>query len=276
MSLRRPETQRRHTLLFLALARQQSPILLDADVDMAGVRAHRAASSADGRASYAAYVVHGAARELARHPEANAAIHGRLAPRLSRFDRVSAKVAFDKTIGEVRAVVSGLLPDADRATLEEIEQRIRYFKAADPERAPELRGVRTLQRLPRPLAAAAFRLATARLRRRPELLGTFSVSSLGHRSVGGFYPIGGTAVSLGMGRVREVPVVRDGSIVSGHVMRLSLVFDHRVLDGAMAADILHDIKTRLEKWNGCDAATPSPDRRVAAPARAAATVGGVA
>jgi pyruvate/2-oxoglutarate dehydrogenase complex dihydrolipoamide acyltransferase (E2) component len=276
MSVRRPEPERRHTLLFLALARQQSPILLDADVDMAGVRAHRAASPADRRPSYAAYVVHDAARELARHPEANAAIHGRLAPRLARFGQVSAKVAFDKAIGDVRAVVSGLLPDADRATLQEIEQRIRYYKGADPQRAPELKGVRTLQRLPRPLAAAAFRLATARLGRRPELLGTFSVSSLGHRSVGGFYPLGGTAISLGMGRVREVPVVRDGGIVVGHVMRLSLVFDHRVLDGAMAADILHDIKARLEAWNGCDAATPSADHRVPAAAAAAATVSGVA
>jgi len=49
-----------------------------------------------------------------------------------------------------------------------------------------------------------------------------------------------------VGRVMERPVVRDGQIVIGRIMRLSLAFDHRAFDGGEAADLLADIKTNLE------------------------------
>jgi pyruvate/2-oxoglutarate dehydrogenase complex dihydrolipoamide acyltransferase (E2) component len=167
---------------------------------------------------------------------------------LRRFDQVVAKIAFDRRIRDTQAVVSGLAPDADRASLAELDAIIRYFKTCDVQTAPELAGMRALHRLPWPLAAVAFRMATGRLRRRPDVLGTFSVSSLGHRAVSGFYPLGGTAVSIGVGRVRDRPVVRDGAIVTAPTMRLGLVFDHRVFDGALAADLLDDIVSRLEHW----------------------------
>ena len=246
--------ERRHTLLFLRLARQQAAILLDTEVDMTAVLYDRARSGND-RAAFISYVIHGAARALAAHPDANAMVTGgrRGRARYRRYDAVVAKVAFDRQVGGVRAVMAGLIGDAARTDLQAIDERVRYFKACDPATAPELAGMRALQRLPWPLARAGFAVATARLRRRPELLGTFAVSSLGHRAVAGFYPLGGTAVSLGIGRIREVPVVRDGTVVVAPILRLGMVFDHRVLDGALAADVLSDIRQRLETWDGTTA-----------------------
>lgn len=250
--------------------------MLDADVDMSGVAAHRGACASEHRAGYTAYVVHDAARVLARHPEANAAIGGRVVPRLARYERVTAKVAFDQHIGDVRAVVSGLLPDADRTTLDQIQRRIRYYKTADPQSAPEHAGIRLLHRLPAPVAAVAFRAAVGSLRRRQHVMGTFSVSSLGHRAVAGFYPLGGTAISFGLGRVRDVPVVRDRQVVPGRVMRLGLVFDHRVIDGALAADILHDVKIRLEAWNAPKRTASTADPRLTQAATTPAPAGAAA
>ena len=78
------------------------------------------------------------------------------------------------------------------------------------------------------------------------MFGTLAITSLGHRPVDGFQSVGGTPVTLGVGRVMERPVVRDGQIVIGRIMRLSLAFDHRAFDGGEAADLLADIKTNLE------------------------------
>lgn len=50
---------------------------------------------------------------------------------------------------------------------------------------------------------------------------------------------------LGTGRISEKPVVRDGQIVIGQLMALSLSFDHRIIDGATAQQAMNHIKQLL-------------------------------
>ena len=50
---------------------------------------------------------------------------------------------------------------------------------------------------------------------------------------------------LGTGRITEKPVVKNGEIVIAPVMALSLSFDHRIVDGAMAQHFLNYIKQLL-------------------------------
>lgn len=50
---------------------------------------------------------------------------------------------------------------------------------------------------------------------------------------------------LGIGRIAEKPVVRDGEIVAAPVLALSLSFDHRIIDGATAQNALNHIKRLL-------------------------------
>ncbi len=77
---------------------------------------------------------------------------------------------------------------------------------------------------------------------------TFTVTSLGKRS--GLlatpilnYPEVGI---LGVHRIKERPVVRDGAIEIGKVMLLSLTFDHRIVDGHVGAAFAYDIIDTLE------------------------------
>jgi pyruvate dehydrogenase E2 component (dihydrolipoamide acetyltransferase) len=51
---------------------------------------------------------------------------------------------------------------------------------------------------------------------------------------------------LGIGRIEEKPVVRDGKVVIRRILPLSLSFDHRVVDGAEAARFLQTVIARLE------------------------------
>ncbi|PLT34360.1 dihydrolipoamide acetyltransferase family protein [Bacillus sp. V5-8f] len=50
---------------------------------------------------------------------------------------------------------------------------------------------------------------------------------------------------LGIGRIAEKPIVRDGEIVAAPVLALSLSFDHRIIDGATAQNALNHIKRLL-------------------------------
>jgi pyruvate dehydrogenase E2 component (dihydrolipoamide acetyltransferase) len=77
---------------------------------------------------------------------------------------------------------------------------------------------------------------------------TFTITNLGGYGVEAFTPIVNppeTAI-LGVGRIAQRPAVVDGQIVPRDLMYLSLAFDHRVVDGAPAAQFLQRVKECLE------------------------------
>jgi pyruvate dehydrogenase E2 component (dihydrolipoamide acetyltransferase) len=107
----------------------------------------------------------------------------------------------------------------------------------------------------KPLAqlAAEGRDLAARTREgraRPEEVtgGTFTITNLGTSDIDGFTPIINPPQVgiLGLGRVVEKPVIAGEQIVKGSTMYLSLTFDHRVVDGAPAAEFLQTVKGLLE------------------------------
>lgn len=78
--------------------------------------------------------------------------------------------------------------------------------------------------------------------------GTFTLTNLGMFEVDGFTPIlrpPETGI-LGVGRVKEKPAVYKGEISIRPMMFVSLTFDHRVVDGAPAAEFLQDLARCLE------------------------------
>ncbi|MGO9751705.1 MAG: 2-oxo acid dehydrogenase subunit E2 [Solirubrobacteraceae bacterium] len=83
----------------------------------------------------------------------------------------------------------------------------------------------------------------------PELSGaTFTVTDSIVFEIATLTPliIAPQCAALAAGPVREVPVVREGQVVAGHTMGLTLACDHRILYGARAAAFLHQIKAHLE------------------------------
>jgi len=78
--------------------------------------------------------------------------------------------------------------------------------------------------------------------------GTFTITNLGVHEIDAFTPVINLpeAAILGAGRIQPKPVVRDGEIVVRQMWTLSLVFDHRLVDGAPAARFLQWIKQLVE------------------------------
>ena len=77
---------------------------------------------------------------------------------------------------------------------------------------------------------------------------TFQTSNLGMFDVVDFVSIITVpqAASLSIGAIRQIPVVRDGQIVIGEIMNVTLSVDHRVADGAVAAQFLQELKRLLQ------------------------------
>jgi pyruvate dehydrogenase E2 component (dihydrolipoamide acetyltransferase) len=55
------------------------------------------------------------------------------------------------------------------------------------------------------------------------------------------------ACILAVGGIREIPVIKNGQVVPGHMMKVTLSCDHRVVDGATGAAFLQTLKGMLEE-----------------------------
>lgn len=77
---------------------------------------------------------------------------------------------------------------------------------------------------------------------------TFTISNLGMFGIEEFTAIINppNACILAVGAIKEVPVVEDGEIVPGKRMKLTLSSDHRIVDGATAAQFLNTLRQMLE------------------------------
>jgi pyruvate dehydrogenase E2 component (dihydrolipoamide acetyltransferase) len=86
---------------------------------------------------------------------------------------------------------------------------------------------------------------------RPEEMadGTFSISNLGMFGIDSFSAVINPpeGAILAVGRIRQEPVVSDGAVVPGQRLAMTLSCDHRVVDGAVGAKFLAELRTLVER-----------------------------
>ena len=159
-------------------------------------------------------VVRAAAVTLRKHPGVNASFHGET---IRRHQAVHVGIAVAVEDG----LITPVLRDADQKGLFQI--------AADSRDLVERTRGRKL--------------------RQQELSGaTFSISNLGMFPVDEFSAIINPpeGAILAVAAIVDKPVVVDGQLAVGKRMRVTLSCDHRVMDGAMGARFLADLKAALE------------------------------
>ncbi len=165
--------------------------------------------------SYTAILIKAVAMALLEHPLAN-----------STLESDEIKIFDDVNIGVATATEHGLsvpvVHNADKKTLQEIDSSVNRFVAE---------------------------ANAGRLKKEDLTGGTFTVTNLGMFGVDFFTPIINPpeAAILGVGALRQRPVVVDGRVDIAPAMTLSLSYDHRILDGAPAAVFLSRIREIVEK-----------------------------
>ena len=205
----------------MAEAKATAPhFYLTSEVDMSAAVAARARikeMSGEGEVvpSFNDMVVKACAIALRRFPRANGSYKD---GRLELHSRVNVGIA----VAAPDALVVPTVFDADRKGLREIaaDARALAAKVRDGSVTP------------------------------PELSGaTFSVSNLGMYGIRSFGAIVDSpqAGILAVGEIAERPVVKDGRIVPGKTMEMTLSCDHRVLYGADGAEFLAEVRRLLEE-----------------------------
>jgi pyruvate/2-oxoglutarate dehydrogenase complex dihydrolipoamide acyltransferase (E2) component len=159
-------------------------------------------------------VLKACAASLRQVPELNARLDG---DAIVYHDRYDIGVAVQTDQGLVVPVVRG----CDTRSLDELR--------ADVERLAD--GARAGRLKPEELRGSTFTVTSA-----GKLGGLLQTPIVNHPEV----------AILSIGRIAERPVVRDGNVVAARTGYISLTFDHRVVDGARAAEFGLDVIRRLE------------------------------
>ena len=159
--------------------------------------------------TYTDLLVKVVANALGEHPRINATLTDEGIHLLSEIN-IGVAVALED------GLVVPVVQNADKERLSEISTQVRDFA----ERA------RSNQLTPGELQG-----------------GTFTITNLGNFGIDAFTPIINPPESaiLGVGRIVKKPVVHDDEIAIRSMLTLSLTFDHRVIDGAPAAQFLQTI-----------------------------------
>jgi pyruvate dehydrogenase E2 component (dihydrolipoamide acetyltransferase) len=166
------------------------------------------------KVSFNDIVIRAVAASLRRHPKVNSSWQG---------DKI--RTNHHVNVGVAVAVEEGLLVPvvrfADQKSLSQIAEEVKSFaqKAKDKKLQPsDWEG------------------------------NTFTVSNLGMFGIEEFTAIINAPDSciLAVGGIKETPVVKNGQVVPGKVMKITLTCDHRVVDGATGAAFLQTLKAMLE------------------------------
>ena len=113
-------------------------------------------------------------------------------------------------------------------------------------RDADKKGVSAIAREVRDLASRA---RAKKLKPEEMTDGTFSISNLGMFGIDEFSAVINPpeGAILAVGQVRDVPVVEAGRIVAGKRLSMTLSCDHRVIDGAVGAAFLAELRALLER-----------------------------
>ena len=164
--------------------------------------------------TYTDLLVKVVANALREHPRLNATLTDEGIHLLSEIN-IGVAVALED------GLVVPVVRDADKERLSEISTQVKDFA----ERA------RSNQLTPGELQG-----------------GTFTITNLGNFGIDAFTPIINPPESaiLGVGRILKKPVVHNDEIVIRSMLTLSLTFDHRVVDGAPAAQFLQTVSGYIQ------------------------------
>lgn len=184
-------------------------ITITSEADVTDATEFRSRRTREFDFSYTDLMIYAVARALMRHPRMNA-----------RLDGAEITIAASANVGIAVALEEGLivpvLRSAERKSLRDIALESRTL-------GEKARG--------------------GHLKLEDVSGGTFTITNLGTWGIDAFTPIlnpGETGI-LGVGRIIDKPAVYRGEIARRAMMWLSLTFDHRIVDGAPAAEFLESV-----------------------------------
>jgi hypothetical protein len=172
------------------------------------------------------------------------------------FDDVDVTIPVEREVEGQKIPVNVIVRAANRKSLAEIDQEIRTAKTGENPQARAIRWARLWFLVPAFLRRFIWKRLQANPYRQQRINGTTLVTNAGMFGSGtgwGLFPTPYTA-SLLVGSIARKPGVVDGKIEIREYLCLTVIVDHDIVDGAVAARFTQRLKELIEGTNLLDQA----------------------
>ncbi len=176
--------------------------------------------------------------------------------RLIMFDDVDISLPVERVQEGQPVVLQTVIRAANRKSLAGIHGEIRALQARELGETHWGRYLRWYVMVPGPIRRLFFRLAATRPKVLKRFNGTVLVTSVGmYGKVSGWgVPLAGHSLAVTVGGIEAKPVLLDGAVTNRPHLRLTVTFDHDIIDGGPAARFMQRFAEHIQAGAGLDEA----------------------
>ena len=172
------------------------------------------------------------------------------------FDDVDVSLPVERGQAGQPVVLQTVIRAANRKPVADIHREIRALQAKELGDTAWGRWLRWYVLIPGPIRRLFFRLAASRPKILKRFNGTVLVTSVGmYGKVSGWgIPLAGHSLAVTVGGIEAKPVLLDGAVCNRPHLRLTVTFDHDIIDGGPAARFIQRFAELIQAGAGLDEA----------------------
>jgi pyruvate dehydrogenase E2 component (dihydrolipoamide acetyltransferase) len=164
-------------------------------------------------------------------------------------DDVDISFAMEKQYKRGTVVLIPIIKEVNKKSIGAISSEIKHLAELSFDEMPQIKLIKLMNRYPDFLKYLTLRMICQSAKLYNFFFGTVGVTNLGKFGITYFYPLWINATVFGIGTIEEKPVVKNGTITTAHMLYLTIAFNHRILDGSAASEILAAVKRTIEDEN---------------------------
>jgi pyruvate/2-oxoglutarate dehydrogenase complex dihydrolipoamide acyltransferase (E2) component len=179
-------------------------------------------------------------------------------------DDVDISFAMEKKHRGGTVVLIPIIRQVNKKSISAISSEIKHLSALPFDEMPQIKLIKLINRYPDFLKYLTLRMLCQSAKLYNFFFGTVGLTNLGKFGITHFYPLWINATVFGIGTIEEKPVVRNGTVTTAHMLYLTIAFNHRILDGSAASEILAEVKRTVEDetfYQGVDEGLQRDDLR---------------
>ena len=165
---------------------------------------------------------------------------------------VDISIAMEKKHKGRTIVLIPVIREVNTKSIENISSEIKYLSKLPFDKMPNIKWIKLLNLDPDFLKYVTMRVICQYPRLYNFFFGTIGFTNLGKYGITHFYPLWINATVFGIGTIEEKPVARNGHITIAPMLYMTIAFNHRILDGSTASEILAEVKRTIEDENSYD------------------------
>jgi pyruvate/2-oxoglutarate dehydrogenase complex dihydrolipoamide acyltransferase (E2) component len=158
---------------------------------------------------------------------------------------VDISIAMEKKCKGEKVVLIPVIREINNKSIDDVSAEIKHLSKLSFDEMPNIKLTKLFNIDPDFLKYLKLKFISQSAYLYNFFFGSIGFTNLGKYGITYFYPHWVNTTVFAIGTIEEKPVVRDGRITIAPMLHVNLTFNHRVLDGTTASEILAEVKSTI-------------------------------